>query len=94
MQIVSSATEQKPPLAECQDCGGRVSRLAVSCPHCGRPFGRGEHNAVRIVDIDMRFGSMVEFMVKWVLASIPAALVLLVLGVIATMMFSAMTGRV
>lgn len=27
-------------LAECVDCGGKVSRHANSCPHCGRPFGR------------------------------------------------------
>ena len=26
-----------PNLVACVDCGGAVSRLAESCPHCGRP---------------------------------------------------------
>jgi hypothetical protein len=25
-------------LVLCPDCGNKVSRLAKSCPHCGRPF--------------------------------------------------------
>ena len=39
------------------------------------------HNAneVIITDIKMKFGSMVEFMVKWVLASIPAIIILIAL---------------
>ena len=38
------------------------------------------HNAneVIIIDIKMKFGSMVEFMVKWVLASIPAIIILII----------------
>ena len=35
--------------------------------------------AVVITDIDMPFGSMVRFIVKWVIASIPAILILWVL---------------
>jgi hypothetical protein len=34
---------------------------------------------VVVTDIDMPFGSMVVFMVKWVLASIPAFIILLIL---------------
>ena len=39
------------------------------------------HNAneVIITDIKMKFGSMVEFMVKWVFASIPAIIILIAL---------------
>jgi hypothetical protein len=37
---------------------------------------------VRVVDFRMSFGSMVVFMVKWVVASIPAFLILATLGVI------------
>ena len=33
---------------------------------------------VTITDIKMPFGSMVEFMVKWVLASIPAIIILII----------------
>ena len=36
-------------------------------------------NRIIIVDIKMPFGSMVEFMVKWVLASIPAFIILTIL---------------
>jgi len=35
---------------------------------------------VKIVDITMPFGSMVGFMVKWAIASIPAFIILFVLG--------------
>jgi hypothetical protein len=39
---------------------------------------------VSVVDVDMTFGSMVPFMVKWAIASIPAVLILsFILGVIA-----------
>jgi len=27
-----------PNLVVCPDCHGRVSRLAPTCPHCGRPL--------------------------------------------------------
>jgi hypothetical protein len=48
-------------------------------------------SAVRVIDIEMPFGSMVVFMVKWALASIPAFLILLVftfaLGVVLALVF-------
>ena len=37
-------------------------------------------NEVIITDIKMRFGSMVIFMVKWVIASIPAMIILFLVG--------------
>ena len=39
-------------------------------------------NLVTIVDIKMPFLSMVVFMVKWIIASIPAIIILAILGVI------------
>ena len=57
------------------------------------------HRAVRVsvIDFDMPFGSMVVLMLKWVLASIPALLVLgAVLGFLALMflgLLSAVAGR-
>jgi len=47
---------------------------------------------VKVVDIDMPFGSMVTFMVKWSLASIPALMILALFGFAAAMVFGAMTG--
>ncbi len=38
---------------------------------------------VSIVDVNMPFDSMVLFMVKWAIASIPAFLILLVVGALA-----------
>lgn len=38
---------------------------------------------VVVVDVHMRFGSMVMFMIKWAIASIPAFMILLAMGWIA-----------
>lgn len=35
-----------------------------------------------IVDISVPFGSMVVFMVKWAIASIPALIIIIILGII------------
>ena len=45
---------------------------------------------VTVIDIQMSFGSMVVFMVKWVLAAIPAMIILIVLGFVATGLLSGM----
>jgi hypothetical protein len=45
---------------------------------------------VVVVDVKMPFWSMVTFMVKWVIASIPAFLILAVLGVMVVGLFSGM----
>ncbi|WP_339733121.1 hypothetical protein [uncultured Pseudomonas sp.] len=42
---------------------------------------------VVVVDVHMRFGSMVMFMIKWAVASIPALLILLVIGFIVQRVF-------
>jgi len=51
---------------------------------------RGPSNSdgdkVVVTDIDMKFGSMVLFMVKWAVASIPAVIILVVLGFAAFVM--------
>lgn len=39
---------------------------------------------VVVTDIQMPFGGMVVFMIKWALASIPAALILFVLALVAS----------
>ena len=42
-------------------------------------------NKVEIVNIDMKFWSMVWFMVKWAFATIPALLIIVVIGFILSM---------
>lgn len=44
---------------------------------------------VVVTDIDMPFGSMVVFMVKWALASIPAIIILTIIGMV---VFGILTG--
>jgi hypothetical protein len=39
-----------------------------------------ELNSVVVTDIKMPFGSMVVFMVKWAIATIPAIIILTVIG--------------
>lgn len=51
----------------------------------------GQRQEITVVDIKMPFGSMVVFMVKWAIASIPAFLILLVL-MSAVMMFFGILG--
>jgi hypothetical protein len=41
-----------------------------------------ERQEVIVRDIQMPFGSMVVFMVKWTIASIPALVILVILGMI------------
>jgi len=49
---------------------------------------------VSVTDINMPFGSMVVFMVKWALAAIPAALILVVIFFVAGAVFGALGGGV
>jgi len=42
---------------------------------------------VTITDIKMSFGSMVEFMVKWVIASIPALIILFIIWMMVMSVF-------
>ncbi len=47
---------------------------------------------VVVIDIKMPFGSMVVFMVKWVIASIPAFIILVILFSIITAILAGITG--
>ena len=47
---------------------------------------------VVVTDINMPFMSMVIFMVKWVIASIPAFIILSILGAVLTAILSAFMG--
>lgn len=49
-------------------------------------------NGVVVVDIKMSFWSMVVFMVKWVIAAIPAAIILFFIFVMVTTFFGGLVG--
>lgn len=68
-------------LVLCEDCNGKVSRKAVTCPHCGRPFGRAASPTVTLSDVDIGFFSLVGLMVKVAVAAIPATIILSVIFV-------------
>lgn len=55
-------------------------------------MGNDHPTEVVVVDIRMRFLSMVIFMVKWVIASIPALIILFILGMIGTALFTGFFG--
>ncbi len=51
-----------------------------------------ELNNVVVTDIKMPFGSMVFFMVKWAIATIPALIILTVIGSITLVILNAIFG--
>ena len=50
--------------------------------------------SVKIQDIDMPFGSMVSFMIKWALASIPAIMILSIIGIIISIIMISIFGSI
>ena len=64
MQIISEIN--------CLRCGKVGPANKEYCPNCGSKYPL----KVVIRDIDMRFSSMILFMVKWAFASIPAILII------------------
>jgi len=48
---------------------------------------------VVVVDIRIPFGSMITLMVKWAIASIPAFLILLILGALVVGVLGALVGK-
>lgn len=77
-------------MTTCTNCGAENDDAAVACKACKRdmpgydwPAKSGRVGApVRITDVDLPFGSMVAFMAKWAIASIPAMLILLLFGML------------
>lgn len=53
-----------------------------------------EKTKVAVTDIEMPFGSMVIFMIKWALASIPAAIILMMIGGMAAGLLLLMFGGI
>ena len=49
---------------------------------------------VKIIDFDMPFGSMVTFMIKWVLASIPGIIILFIVGIVMSLIFISIFGTI
>ena len=54
--------------------------------------GKGHEQRVVVVDVNMKFGTMVGFLVKLAIAAIPAAIILSLLGMLIAAAFSAFFG--
>lgn len=78
--------KRNPPVP-CPECGNTVSTAAAFCPHCGLPSGKASNLQVTVTDLNMDFGSMVVFLVKIVIAAIPAILILFLIGLTLAMVF-------
>lgn len=52
-----------------------------------------DSNRVIVTDIQMPFGSMVVFILKWTLASIPAIIILMILWIMVVGVFGGLLGR-
>tara|TARA_Y100001970_G_C13935414_1_gene700430 strand:- start:212 stop:472 length:261 start_codon:yes stop_codon:yes gene_type:complete len=50
--------------------------------------------SVKITDFDMPFGSMVKFMIKWALASVPAIFIIFFVGLLFSMIFFSFFGTI
>ncbi len=61
----------------------KAERAAYEASRVQSPVTR-----VTVTDFDMPFGSMIAFMLKWALAAIPAMLILIVVGGVATAMLA------
>lgn len=64
------------PLIACNECNSQISDKALWCPQCGHYDGKNPALNLAISDVQMPFSSIVRFMVKAVIATIPAALLL------------------
>lgn len=53
-----------------------------------------DNSNVRVTDINMPFMSMVVFMIKWAIASIPAMIILGIVGAITAGIFGGILGGV
>jgi hypothetical protein len=92
----------QPGPAACDHCGASLRGAPrVEVALSGSPEAGGlpipvvvATNRVVVADFDMPFGSMVGFMVKWAIASIPAFIILFLLGMVVTALFAGVFSRV
>mgnify|MGYP003134542787 CR=1 FL=1 len=85
---------------KCNKCGDYIPEEMINkCPICNdikvetikinkkNKQKNKDTTKVRIIDIEMEFGSMVLFIIKWTLASIPAMIILFFIGFIFAAVF-------
>lgn len=82
------------PTKKCNTCGRLIPEYDKQCPHChGEPHLLSKPGIQKVIieDIDMHFGSMIKFMVKWAIASVPAILIISIIIAFITSILSALS---
>ena len=59
----------------CLKCGKSGAAYEEFCAHCGTKYPL----KMVVIDIDMRFTSMIMFMIKWAIAAIPAMIIIYII---------------
>lgn len=80
----NSKQEQRPAVRTQTDFAANSIRSLMSEYPGAQP--------VVVLDLKMPFNSMIMFMIKWALASIPALLILMVIGFFAAAIFGGLAG--
>ena len=64
-------------LIECKECKGQLSDTAACCPQCGAIAEDPVRSMpVEVFDVDMKFMTMIYFLIKVAVAAIPAVIIL------------------
>ena len=64
-------------LIDCYECKAKVSDSAASCPHCGAiPLDSDSTLPVEVLNVDMKFVTMIWFLIKVAFAAVPAVIVI------------------
>jgi len=86
----------------CPNCNSEIRMNAVYCTECGQKYEgyvaletkQDEKKIaiqhVIIKNVQMEFGSMVKFMIKWVFASIPAMIIIWLIILLIALLFGAL----
>ncbi len=85
---ISGLEWNERPEKICRSCAGvaeagpsQSQPSLITTPESHSPISNPQPvmGQVKIIDFDMPFGSMVSFMIKWAIASIPAFIILFIL---------------
>ena len=64
-------------LIDCYECKAKISDTAASCPQCGAvPLDPLRSLPVEVSNVDMKFGTMIWFLIKVAFAAVPAVIVI------------------
>lgn len=86
--VPAAASNGNSPLMACPDCGGKVSRRAAFCPHCGAPI-----EGMKVTDIVLSVKSMFNLVYSHFLAMLLLALLIALPIFLLLLLLTSLTGR-